>query len=89
MTRPHVSEDWSLFWRRCFSRAIERFQELVQVRGVAEKDRKALMGGGYTWILVKLVIEGESIVAVSYKENDGGEVVKKGFKVNVTAPAVK
>jgi len=47
------------------------------------------MGGGYTWILVKLVIEGESIVAVSYKENDGGEVVKKGFKVNVTAPAVK
>jgi len=67
----------------------DRFQKLGQVRGVAEKDGKALMGGGYTWILLKPVREGESIVAVSYKQNDGGDVVKKEFKVNVTAAAAK
>jgi len=67
----------------------DRFQKLGQVRGVAEKDGKALMGGGYTWILLKPVREGESIVAVSYKENDGGKVIKKEFKVNVTAAAAE
>jgi hypothetical protein len=65
----------------------DRFQKLGQVRGVAEKDGKALMGGGYTWILLKPVLDGEGIVAVSFKANDGGKVVKKEFKVNVTAAA--
>ncbi|MBA3482735.1 MAG: hypothetical protein H0T51_13050 [Pirellulales bacterium] len=67
----------------------DRFQRLGQVRGVAEKGGKALMGGGYTWILLKPVLDGEGIVAVSFKANDGGEVVKKEFKVNVTAAAAE
>jgi hypothetical protein len=62
-----------------------QYQRLGQVRGVREQDGQPLAGGGYTWILLKPVNEGQGTIVVSYTPNDGGEAVKRGFKVQVTA----
>ena len=66
-----------------------QFQRLGQVRGVAQKGGKPLMGGGYTWILLKPLNDGEGTVVVSFRANDGGNVVKREYKVNVTAAAAE
>ncbi len=62
-----------------------QYQELGRVRGVAEKQGKPLMGGGYIWILLKPINEGEGTIVVSFKPNDGGTPVRPAFKVDVTA----
>jgi hypothetical protein len=64
-----------------------QYQELGRLRGVAEKHGEPLMGGGYMWILLKPVSEGEGTIIVSFKPNDGGTPVKREFKVNVTPAA--
>jgi len=64
-----------------------QFQRLGQVRGVREQDGKPLADGGYTWILLKPISEGEGSIVLSYTPNDGGAPVKREFKVNVTAVA--
>ena len=42
------------------------------------------MGGGYTWVLLKPVNEGDGTIAVSFTPNDGGTPVKCEYKVKVT-----
>jgi hypothetical protein len=63
----------------------QQFQRLGQVRGVREQDGRPLAGGGYTWILLKPINEGEGTIILSYTPNDGGIPVTREFKVNVTA----
>jgi hypothetical protein len=64
--------------------ADRQFQALGRLRGVAEKQGKPLMGGGYTWVLLKPVTEGDGTIVVSFTPNDGGTPVKREFKVKVT-----
>ena len=62
-----------------------QFQRLGQVRGVREQDGEPLAGGGYTWVLLTPINEGEGAIVLSYTPNDGGAPVTREFKVNVTA----
>lgn len=61
-----------------------QFQRLGQVRGVTQKNGEPQMGGGYTWILLKPVSDGEGMIVASFTLNGGGAAVKREFKVNVT-----
>jgi hypothetical protein len=64
--------------------ADRQYQPLGRLRGVDEKDGKPLMGGGYTWILLKPVSEGDGAIVVSFTPNDDGTPVKREYKVKVT-----
>jgi hypothetical protein len=64
--------------------ADRQYQALGRLRGVAEKQGKPLMGGGYTWVLLKPVNEGDGAIVVGFTPNDGGTPVKREYKVKVT-----
>jgi hypothetical protein len=60
-----------------------QFLRLGQVRGVAQKKGQPQSGGGYTWILLKPVADGEGSLLLSFTPTDGSAAVKREFKVNV------
>jgi len=62
----------------------QEFQQLGELHGVSKKSGKS-ESGGYTWILLKPLSEGEATVAVSFTPNGGGEGVKREYNVKVTA----
>lgn len=61
------------------------FQRLGRVRGIRTNDEgEDMMGGGYTWLLLKPIQAGEATVSVTYTPNGGdGKAVTQSHKVTV------
>jgi len=60
------------------------FRSMGRVRGIRTEQGKPLMGGGYTWLLLKAMQPGDATITVSYTPNGGVESVTRVHRVKVT-----
>lgn len=61
------------------------FRPMGRVRGIRTSNGKPMMGGGYTWLLLKAMQPGDATITVAYTPNGGdGEPVVREHKVKVT-----
>lgn len=60
-------------------------QRLGRVKGIrTNEEGQDMMGGGYTWVILKPTKAGEATITVTYTPNGGdGKPVTQSHKVNV------
>ncbi len=64
--------------------ASDSLKSLGTVRGVQNDQGQALMGGGYSWHLLRATQPGDATVKVSYTQNGtGGKKVERVFQLKI------